>query len=64
MNEFLVEELTEIMRGAIPPPVIEMTPTGELLSHEAMELARFYHQANRDQRDALDAVVKAFRPHT
>jgi hypothetical protein len=59
MNQFLREELGEIIREAMPAPVIELTPTGEMLSHEAMEVARFYHRANRDQRRALDAVVKA-----
>jgi hypothetical protein len=62
INEFLAEELAEIMRECIPAPVIECTPQGELLCHEAMEVARFYHRATRLQQDALDAMVEAMRP--
>lgn len=61
MNPMLRDELRQMIRDAIPAPVIECTPSGELLSHEAMEVARFYHQATRVQQDALDAMVEALK---
>lgn len=62
MNEFLREELADIMRESMPAPRLELTPTGEVLSHEAMEVARFYHRATRRQQAALDAMVRAMDP--
>lgn len=56
----LRNELAAIL--AEVPLRIELAPTGELLLHEAMELARFYHGATVRQRAALDAVRNALTP--
>ena len=60
MNIGLRDELAAIVRESQPAPVIEITPSGELLPQEAMELARFYARATGSQRAALDAVRAAF----
>lgn len=48
--------------AAMPPipTIVELSPSGEILSRESMDIARFHHRATPAQRAALQAVVDAF----
>ena len=50
------------LSAAMPPipTIIELAPSGELLSRESMDIARFHDRATPAQRAALKAVVDAF----
>ena len=56
----LRDELAQIILEEMPPPQIELTPAGELLSHDAMEIARLYDHATPKQRAAFDALAENF----
>jgi hypothetical protein len=61
LREERIRELTQMIADRAPPRRVEVVvSTGESLSHEAMNLARLYDQANHDQRQAFDALAKAF----
>ncbi|MBS0194784.1 MAG: hypothetical protein JSR34_11110 [Proteobacteria bacterium] len=57
----LAIDLVAAMGPPLPRPMEIVAVTGELLSQEAMEMARFYDAATFKQRNALDAVLAALR---
>lgn len=59
INPLLVEQLTEIMRET-PQRMEVIGVTGELLSEDAMRLARAFDTASGPQQSALLAVIEAF----
>lgn len=61
LNPFLVEELTQILRDT-PQRMEIVATTGELLSEDAMNLARAFDKANGLQQSALLAVAESFAP--
>ena len=61
VNELLIEKLTEIMRDT-PQRMEIVGVSGEMLSEEAMDLARFFDKADGLQQTALLAMVEAFKP--
>ena len=62
MDPFLRDELAAIIVEELSaqPKVLEMTTTGEVLSREAMNMARAYDAATVAQRRALDAVRESW----
>ena len=61
MNEFFAEELASMITEAMGTRKVEVVATGEVLSHEAVELARIYERANPKQCNAFDALADSFR---
>ena len=63
MDPLLRDELTNIIIEELSkvPQVMELTPTGEILSREAMDMARAYEAATVCQRRALEAVADMWR---
>lgn len=61
LNPSLRDELAQMLREMPPAPVELVCATGEILSSEALTLARLYDSATSAQRDALDQIAAAFK---
>jgi len=60
LREERIQELTDLIAARILPRRVEVLATGEMLSREAMELARLYQRAAPKQRAVFDALVTTF----
>ena len=64
MDHLLRDELTNIIIEELSkvPQVMELTPSGEVLSRESMEAARFHEQATYAQQVAIRALLESWGP--
>lgn len=62
MNPCLRDELVAILTEELDrqPKVLELTPTGEVLSRESMDLARFHERGTVAQRAAIAALLESW----